>query len=568
MTKHLSYEQLLRHLDGELSRLAAWRAAAHLKSCWACQAELDHLKEQITDIVDAQSAVFEPSLPPPPGPWPSLEPRLERQAARADRASSLWRKAAPFSGRSFRAQLAYGSAALALLAIGLSNWFSVQPVHAKEVLERVAAADGGRLAITERRVARQRVRVAKTSGASPAKLARLDAWRSPKSTYWDAGDPIGAELQARYRSNGLEANLPLSPEAMETWVRMAGEKPSASQEQGFIKVEVAATSEGRAQGLEGVSLHVRAENWHLDEMTLAFGDATYRISEEESSVIARADVPRDVMAHLEPSGPVSIPVAESPAASGPAGGHADLDAVEMSVRSELHRIGADLLGAVEIVPQPHERLRVEVRQVPPATKETLVALLGNRPGVQLEFPSLDGSKTAGARVTRVIPQAGGPRASADPRVSEFFGSAEAQESYTQAVFETSNSMLAHLHALRELAERWNEDREKGLSPGARTSLHAMVRDHASAVRAASSGMRTQLAPLLGHFGIPMTERAPTAQTGTSWQAASRTTLDTVRRVDQTLRALLTTSDSPLPADQALPRLRQGLGELQEAVIRP
>ena len=568
MTKHLSYEQLLRHLDGELSRLAAWQAAAHLKTCWACQVELDHLKEQIADIVDAQSAVFGPSLPPPPRPWPSLEPRLEQQAARTGR-TPLWRKAALFSGISFRAQLAYGIAALALLAIGLSNWFSAQPVLAKEILARVAAADGGRLAITERKVARQRVRVAKTSGASPAKLARLDAWRSPKSTYWDnAGDPIGAELQARYRSNGLEANLPLSPEAMETWVRITGEKPSASQEQGFIKVEVAATSEGRAHGLEGVSLHVRAGNWHLDEMTLAFGDATYRISEEESSVIPRADVPRDVMAHLEPSGPVSIPVAESPAVSRPEGARVDLDNLELNVRSELHRIGADLLGAIEIAPQPPERLRVQVRQVPPATKETLVALLGNRPGVQLEFPNLDGGTTAGARVTRVIPQAGGSRASADPRVSEFFGSAEAQEKYTQSVLETSNSVLAHLHALRELAERWNEDQERALSPGARSSLHAMVRDHAGAVRAASSGMRTQLAPLLEHFGIPMKERAPANQPGISWQAASRSALDAVRRVDQTLRALLTISDSPLPADQALPRLRQGLGELQEAVIQP
>src|SRR5512140_3604694 len=126
MNKHLSHEQLQRHLDGELSRFAAWQAAAHLKTCWACQVELDHLKEQIAAIVDAQSVVFAPSLPPPPGPWARLEPRLER--ASANRAP-LWSKAAPLAGRSsFSARLAYCAAALAVVAVGFSLWFSAPPV--------------------------------------------------------------------------------------------------------------------------------------------------------------------------------------------------------------------------------------------------------------------------------------------------------------------------------------------------------------------------------------------------------------------------------------------------------
>lgn len=566
MTKHLSHEQLLRHLDGELSRVAAWQTAAHLKTCWACQVELGHLKEQIAAIVDAQSAVFGPSLPPPPAPWARLEPRLER--ARAD-SVPVWKKAAPFAGRSFRTRLAYCGAALAMVAVGFSLWFSAPPVLAKEVLTRVTAADGSRLAITERKMARQQVRVARTSGASPAKLARVDSWKSPKSTYWESGDPIGAELLARYRSNGLGSALPLSPKAMETWVKIAGGEPSARRDQGSINVEVAANAQGRVRGLEEVSLHVEAKNWHLDEMTLAFGDVTYRISEEESSVVAREDVPRDVMAHLEPPEPVSIPFAESPAVSRPVVPPVDLDDLEMSIRYDLHRIGADLGEAIEIVPQPPDRLRVEARQVSPEIRENLIALLGNNPGVQLEFPA-PGGGVGSPTATRVIPQAGGSREPVDPRLAEFFGSAEAQENYTKTVFDTSNSVLAHLYALRELAGRWSEDQERGLSVGARSNLHAMVRDHASAVREASSAMQKQLAPLLEHFGIPVTEPAP-GQSGISWREASQTALDVARRVDQTLRSLLTNSDSPLSIEQALPRLRQGLGELQDfqdAALRP
>ncbi len=331
MTRHLSHEQLLRHLDGELSRFAAWQTAAHLKTCWACQVELDHLKDQIAAIVDAHSAVFAPSLPPPPAPWPRLEPRLE--GARADR-EPVWRKVAPFAGRSFRARLAYSGAAVAALAVGVSLWFSARPVLAKEVVTRVAAADKGRLAVTERKVARQRVRVVKTSGSSPEKSGRVDSWESSKSTYWDADQAVGAELLARYRSNGLGSALPLSPEAMETWVHIAGAEPTATRDQGAIAVEVAANSLGRARGLESVGLHVKTESWHLDGMTLAFTDATYRISEEESSLIAREDVPADVMARLEPPQVVSSPVVGSPAVSTPFAAPINLDDLEMGVRSD------------------------------------------------------------------------------------------------------------------------------------------------------------------------------------------------------------------------------------------
>ncbi len=49
---------------------------------------------------------------------------------------------------------------------------------------------------------------------------------------------------------------------------------------------------------------------------------------------------------------------------------------------------------------------------------------------------------------------------------------------------------------------------------------------------------------------------------------SQATLEAIRRVDQTLHALLTHPDSPLSIEQAFPLLRQALGELQEAAIRP
>jgi anti-sigma factor RsiW len=83
MTGHLSKEQLLRHLDGEMSISGMRRTAAHLQACWSCQVEFSRLKEHIAAIIDAHVSVFSQSLPPPHAPWPRLEPRL-KQARRSN----------------------------------------------------------------------------------------------------------------------------------------------------------------------------------------------------------------------------------------------------------------------------------------------------------------------------------------------------------------------------------------------------------------------------------------------------------------------------------------------------
>jgi hypothetical protein len=88
-----------------------------------------------------------------------------------------------------------------------------------------------------------------------------------------------------------------------------------------------------------------------------------------------------------------------------------------------------------------------------------------------------------------------------------------------------------------------------------------VQDHARQISAGTSTMQKQLAPLMRYFEIPPVESSP-ALPGVSWREASVSCLDVARRVDRLLRSLLTASDSPLAPEEALPSLRQGLGDLQ------
>ena len=115
MNRHLSKEQLLRHLDGEMSISGMRRAATHLQACWSCQVEFSRLKEHIAAIIDAHVNVFSPSLPPPHAPWPRLEPRLKRATRSAPR--FFWRMAISSGATSGRMQFAVGALISALTLI-------------------------------------------------------------------------------------------------------------------------------------------------------------------------------------------------------------------------------------------------------------------------------------------------------------------------------------------------------------------------------------------------------------------------------------------------------------------
>jgi hypothetical protein len=83
----------------------------------------------------------------------------------------------------------------------------------------------------------------------------------------------------------------------------------------------------------------------------------------------------------------------------------------MGVRYDLHQVGADVAEAIDIVPQPSGLLRVEARQVSPEVNERLIALLGDREGVRIEFqlpgaavpgPGRDADDPSGGKFERPV----------------------------------------------------------------------------------------------------------------------------------------------------------------------
>jgi anti-sigma factor RsiW len=501
VTRHLSKEQLLRHLDGEMSISGMRRAAAHLQTCWSCQVEFNRLKEHIAAIIDAHVNVFSPSLPPPGAPWPRLEPRLER--ARRSELPSLWRRTIASCRVSWGVQFAVGTLVSALALIVFRVFAPATTVPAKEVLDRANAADSRRLAIVGQSVIRQRVRVKRAGvGASTQQTARLESWKSAKSAYWNfAADPVNSDLFDRYRQNGLASALPLSPPALQSWLKLAGSEPSASTTGQNIQVHVSSNEPARAHGLEEISFQVQKAAWHLDRMTLSFADATFQIVEEDSSIMDLREVPDDVAAQLEPAAAER----DQPSMKTPAAAVVNLDDLEMSVRFGLHGIAADLVESIEIAAEPPGRLVVNAWNASSERKQQLSTLFAGMPGVQLDFqPPAASTKAAKTVMSDLASEDAQPR---DPRLEQLFQGTVTLETYTRPVLEAGNGVLEHFYALQDLAVRWPAEKDPTLSRNARAQLIAMVRDHARDIRAGLSGWEAQMDALLKGFDYQLRDDA-------------------------------------------------------------
>ncbi|HTQ55048.1 MAG TPA: hypothetical protein VMI94_11345 [Bryobacteraceae bacterium] len=75
---HLTDEQLLLSLEGELPARAEKRVRAHLGACWACRARRKELDDTIAGVVRAYQSEFEGKLPPIEGPRALLKARLRQ----------------------------------------------------------------------------------------------------------------------------------------------------------------------------------------------------------------------------------------------------------------------------------------------------------------------------------------------------------------------------------------------------------------------------------------------------------------------------------------------------------
>jgi hypothetical protein len=113
---HLSDQELVLAVDGELSPARAEQVAAHLVECWPCRARKQEMEQAIADFVHLHRGHLDPLLPPPAGPRALLKALLAELASAPPPRSIRWPQI--FAWKQAAAALLFG----AVVAAGYYYW--------------------------------------------------------------------------------------------------------------------------------------------------------------------------------------------------------------------------------------------------------------------------------------------------------------------------------------------------------------------------------------------------------------------------------------------------------------
>jgi hypothetical protein len=87
---HLTDQDLLQALDGELPAHRAAQVATHLYQCWSCRARKQEMEQTIRDFLQFHRDHLDPLLPSPVGSRALLKARMAEWGAAAQREESRW----------------------------------------------------------------------------------------------------------------------------------------------------------------------------------------------------------------------------------------------------------------------------------------------------------------------------------------------------------------------------------------------------------------------------------------------------------------------------------------------
>lgn len=148
---HISDEELLLLMDGELGEPHAAVVNRHLLHCWECRARRIRLEQSIAGFMDFHRASQPLPIPPVEGPAAILRATLRLADSQAQPASQshLWRRwARPWATPS----LVAGSLALLIAPFALVLWFSSTKVEAAGPLPDGRLTPGAARALTKHQV--------------------------------------------------------------------------------------------------------------------------------------------------------------------------------------------------------------------------------------------------------------------------------------------------------------------------------------------------------------------------------------------------------------------------------
>jgi uncharacterized coiled-coil protein SlyX len=614
---HLTDQQLLFYVDGELRTNESTRCRAHLEACWTCRAELDDLQGIIKKIANFRNNVLLPMTPLPPRHWDGLEPRM-RELGHALAKRSIIKRLRGLLRSDFVALRYAVSAFLVLVLLALVLFRARPTLSASELLARVQEAQTEELRKVAVPVIHQKLQIRRKLIKSNEQMTLdYDSWGDQSHGRFrqtETSAQLLSELRTIYNVNHLDWQAPLSAFGYARWRDLlptkqdyvASGEVSARRDSdagsSFLALTTVAgqptgdndsSEKSRRNVITKAELEVRTADWHPVEEHVFVDDREFEISELDYRVLPLSAVDASVFAELPPTVEVRRPhlvTRVAPPLSNP-------EQIEVLVRYKLHQLNADVGEPIEISRDDQGKIIVDASRASPELQAKLKHDLAPMSNTELRegetasatcqpCPATSLAKSSSTPVT-IVP-AINPN---EKRLEEIFGDLDAKESFTQEVLAVSGDALSRSIALRDLALRYPPEVETRLGPEWRARLEEMVSDHMASLSKQSSRLQGLLRPLLEDLskrepsGISSGAAAPSHKppdeggnsggadlTGTAtassfsssqWQDVALRLFAAVQRADSLANRLLPNTDTAISADEAVPALRQALSDQEQ-----
>ena len=122
---HISDDELVLALDGELGEPRATLVNRHLTHCWECRTRRARFEQSVADYMAVHRATFDLGIPPVEGPAAKLRATLRREGAQPE-SITWWRR----SWEQASPPLLAGSMALLLAPLAILLWVTSGRVEA------------------------------------------------------------------------------------------------------------------------------------------------------------------------------------------------------------------------------------------------------------------------------------------------------------------------------------------------------------------------------------------------------------------------------------------------------
>ena len=554
--KHPPLGTIVLHLDGDLDETTATAINQHFSDCWECRALRDTVARGIQAFMEYRQDVLLPSVPSPSPRRHAF--RLQSGKALADVRrnfvlSTLGRVGSIFA----RQRIATGitAAVSAAVLIFLITIPVAQPprLTAASLLERARASTTHGIAPASAATASQAKKIVyqKIQFRSGNRSIEREVVLAGAAPVADTAPP-DADWARLLAATPIDWRDPLGVERYERWREEQGKgRDTVSESNGIATLS---TVPAAPTLIESASLTVREADWHPIAKQVNFVDrAPLEVRELDYGV---RDLPEPEMATSANKSPVHAPEAPVTPISDVAPQAVDLDEAEVHLREVLHKIGADLNEAPEIV-RDGSVIRLRAATETTDRKQELLASVEGIPHISAEV-SWSGAPPESRSLTSpapVSPMPASPMYATTPPLikplEDFLGGLDPANTYLHSVRDSYRETLIGASALERLAARYSDAEWEQLAPDLRMRVDRLAGDYIESLRQHSDiymkGVSLGLDEMLSQAKISVPVTLGADGPCHSWRADAPSAGDDLRRLETAFQRLFVTerTDQPL-----------------------